>query len=114
MSQANYRDREWCIGQCMGLGKFELEGPSTVYFYEMMMLGEGEESYTLGNDGSSVTVFKVTRDDPQWVKNEHPEHTYFVLEITGQGFVFGAWISTEELPKYRQRWAAMQEEDGDE
>ena len=84
-----------------GPGRFEGEGPETVYFDDLS--GEGE-ILQVQEDGCGVysELFEVN-DAERAAFGQDADQAYFLLEQDGQGFVTGEFLTASEAAQVRAK-----------
>ena len=81
-------------GKCASPGKFECEPWETLYFYEMMLDGDGEEIDFA--DGDVITFFQPDAEEKLFFDLKEK---FFAISESEQGFVYGKEKSLEEYEK---------------
>jgi hypothetical protein len=77
-------------------GKFEAEHIATVYFWHATLDGGGDESYSFGESGEFAEVFSLSPEEREAFKLSDDE-VAFVLRGTSYGFVYGAFVTQDQL-----------------
>jgi|GEM_PF-3389594 len=99
--------REYVEGYESHPGRFEGEGPETVYFYDLTMDGSGDELSCM-EDGCGEYACMLEVDDDEREAFEFPSNvTHFLVTQSEYGFISGTPLTTREADKVRKQYEAL-------